>query len=73
MTKELSKQLCGLCGIEQTVDFTKPENAVKLYEIIHERPIEDYLQYLCTRITYEKGWSNEAMKAAIREAEWVYE
>lgn len=33
MTKELSKQLCELCGIEQTVDFTKPENFVRLYEL----------------------------------------
>lgn len=33
MTKELSKQLCELCGVEQTVDFTKPENFVRLYEL----------------------------------------
>ena len=33
MTKELSKQLCEQCGVEQTVDFTKPENFVRLYEL----------------------------------------
>ena len=25
MSKDLSKRLCELCGIEKTVDFTKPE------------------------------------------------
>lgn len=55
------------------LDFTKPENFVRLYEILYEQSLEDYLKYLCIRITYEKGWSNEAMKAAIREAEWVYD
>lgn len=73
MTKELSKQLCEQCGVEQTVDFTKPENFVRLYEILHGQSLEGYLKYLCIRITYEKGWSTEAMKAAIREAEWVYD
>lgn len=93
MTKDLSRQLCELCGIEgkwieyetETTDgcinlgsklvypdFTKPENFVRLYEILHGQSLEGYLKYLCIRITYEKGWSTEAMKAAIREAEWVY-
>ena len=58
---------------QRTIDFTKPENFVRLYEILHGQSLEDYLKYLCIRITYEKGWSNEAMKAAIREAEWVYD
>lgn len=72
MSNDLSKQLCELCGIKQTVDFTEPENFVRLYEILHGQSLKDYLKYLCIRITYEKC-SNEAMKAAIREAEWVYE
>lgn len=33
MTKELSKQLCEQCGVEQTVDFTKPENFVRLFNL----------------------------------------
>ena len=32
MSKDLSKQLCELCGIKGTVDFTKPENFVRLLE-----------------------------------------
>ncbi len=32
MNKDLSKQLCELCGIEKTVDFTKPDNFVRLLE-----------------------------------------
>lgn len=30
----LSQRLCKACGIEQAVDFTKPENFVKLFEAI---------------------------------------
>ena len=30
----LSQRLCKVCGIERTVDFTKPENFVKLFEAI---------------------------------------
>ena len=41
MTNNLSRQLCELCGIEQTVDFTKPENFVGLFNLI--TTIEDYL------------------------------
>ena len=56
MTKDLSKQLCELCGIEYektitddpeafvpyktTLDFTKPENFVRLFNLI--TTIEDY-------------------------------
>ena len=40
MNKDLSKRLCELCGIEQTIDFTKPENFVKLFSLI--TTIEDF-------------------------------
>lgn len=33
MSNDLSKQLCELCGIKQTVDFTKPENFVRLFDL----------------------------------------
>ena len=33
MRKGLSKQLCELCGIKGTVDFTKPENFVRLFNL----------------------------------------
>ena len=33
MSNDLSKQLCELCGIEKTVDFTKSENFVKLLNL----------------------------------------
>ena len=32
----LSKELCEICGIEQTVDFTTPENFVKLQKLMIE-------------------------------------
>ena len=37
MNNNLSRQLCELCGIEKTVDFTKPENFVRLLEIVSRR------------------------------------
>lgn len=36
----LSQQLCKACGIEQMVDFSKPENFVRLFNLI--TTIEDY-------------------------------
>lgn len=34
MSNNLSEQLCELCGIEKTVDFTKPANFVRLFDLI---------------------------------------
>ena len=42
MTKNLSRQLCELCGIKQTVDFTKPENFVRLFNLKWYLPDEEY-------------------------------
>ncbi len=36
MSNDLSQQLCELCGIERTVDFTKPENFVRLQKLLIE-------------------------------------
>lgn len=33
MSNNLSKELCELCGIEKTVDFTKSENFVRLLNL----------------------------------------
>ena len=33
----LSQQLCEICGIKKTVDFTKPENFVRLLEIVSKK------------------------------------
>lgn len=33
MTKELSKQICEICGIKDNVDFGEPENFCKLIEL----------------------------------------
>ena len=33
MNNNLSKQLCELCGIDKAVDFTKPENFVRLLNL----------------------------------------
>lgn len=41
MSKDLSQQLCELCGIEGTVDFTKPENFVRLLEILSDYMYDD--------------------------------
>lgn len=54
------------------LDFTKPENFVRLYEITSSTAKEGYLNYVCMRLTYEKSWVKDALAKAIREAEWVY-
>ncbi len=33
MTKNLSKQICEICGIKDNVDFFEPENFCKLIEL----------------------------------------
>lgn len=33
MTKEISRQICEECGIDLQLDFSKPENFVKLLEL----------------------------------------
>ena len=41
MSKDLSKQLCELCGIEKTLDFTQPENFVRLLEVLSNYMYDD--------------------------------
>ena len=41
MSKDLSRQLCELCGIEKTVDFTKSENFVRLLEVLSNYMYDD--------------------------------
>lgn len=45
----LSKELCELCGIEKTVDFTKPANFVRLFNLkVYECPDACTIAYLIT-------------------------
>ncbi len=37
MTKELSKQICEICGLENYVDFGKAENFVKLLRTVSKK------------------------------------
>lgn len=73
MTKDLSKQLCELCGIEQTVDFTKPENFVRLRGIVTGSTGEDFVKSLIMRLTFVNDCYSDKIKQSIREAEWVYD
>ena len=85
MTKDLSQQLCELCGIKQTVDFTKPENFVGLLKLAN-----DVLGSVHFATAYTKNKPhifeeqalihylpiaklNDSFQRAIREAEWVYD
>ena len=89
MSKDLSKQLCELCGIKQTVDFTKPENFVGLFNLtlpIRGIPsIAEFVTFEHLTITDSKDFLKKLIKSiqepytedevikSIREAEWVYE
>lgn len=53
MRKELSKQLCELCRIEKTVDFTKPENFAKLQKLMIEGGMGFDIQLVDYPITLE--------------------
>ena len=52
MTKNLSQQLCELCGIKQTVDFTKPENFARLFGLKWYLPGEEYGRQECSLSFY---------------------
>lgn len=103
MSNDLSRQLCELCGIEYektitddpeafvpyklTLDFTKPENFVRLLElkpygartifyIVTKTVVAQHLTGVYNRndfIFCLKSCLDESIKQAIREAEWVYE
>ena len=121
MTKELSKQLCELCGIEYVIedsckisdrywknshkikgihddyvqrycpynmectseceyfyekqiypDFTKPENFVRLLELITRQTKEQNLETMFNHLKVNIHLYTEQTKQSIREAEWVY-
>ena len=69
----LSRQLCELCGIEKTVDFTKSENFVRLLELITRRTKEQNLETMFNHLKVNIYPYTEQTKQSIREAEWVYE
>ena len=86
MSKDLSKQLCELCGIKQTVDFTKSENFVRLLKIWldifkkfrperHSRSMEPEEKLItdCLIRTSDDFYPVNKLKQSIREAGWVYE
>lgn len=92
MSKDLSKQLCELCGIEYekhepvaatngvvqaysktTLDFTKPENFVKLLELITKQTKEQNLETMLNHLKVNIYPYTEEVKQSIREAEWLYE
>ena len=54
MTRELSKQLCELCGIKGTVDFTKPENFVRLVNLIYTCGINQPFDYQLATLSAEE-------------------
>ena len=55
------------------LDFTKPENFVKLREIVTDLTTENFLKNLIMRLEFVTDSYSDEMKQAIREAEWVYE
>ena len=101
----LSQQLCELCGIEYektitddpeafvpyklTLDFTKPENFVRLFDLTLPQKgiptIAEFVTYEHLTITDSKDFLAKLIemlkddsyvadiKQSIREAEWVYE
>lgn len=105
MSNDLSRQLCELCGIEYektitddeeafvpyqvTLDFIKPENFVRLFDLTlpqkgiptiaefvtyEHLTIADSKDFLAKLIEMLKDDSYVAdIKQSIREAEWVYE
>lgn len=112
MTKELSKQLCELCGMKPKIryflnfldveyestkeniiahaeafrsdclkikrvirdypDFGKPENFVRLYQLINKQTTNEVLSRIVGQLQVEVGWHTDELKQSIREAEWVY-
>lgn len=88
MSNDLSKQLCELCGIEKTVDFTKPENFVRLFDLTLPirgiSSIGEFVTFEYLTITDSKDFLKKLIKSiqepytenevikSIREAEWVY-
>ena len=89
MSNDLSKQLCELCEIEKTVDFTKSENFVRLFDLTlpirGNSSIAEFVTFEYLTITDSKDFLKKLIKAiqepytenevikSIREAEWVYE
>ena len=89
MSNDLSKQLCELCGIEKTVDFTKSENFVRLFNLTLPirgiSSIAEFVTFEYLTITDSKDFLKKLIKAiqepyteyevikSIREAEWVNE
>ena len=73
MRKELSRQLCELCGIEGKVDFTKPENFVRLFGLITKQTKEQNLETMLNHLNVNLSPYMDEVKQSIREAEWVYE
>lgn len=62
MSKDLSKQLCELCGIEKKVDFTKCENFVRLQKLLIEGGMGFDIQaidFLPTMLQIRFCWDNE--------------
>lgn len=105
MSNDLSKQLCELCGIEYektitddpeafvpyklTLDFTKSENFVRLFDLTLPQKgiptIAEFVTYEHLTITDSKDFLKKLIKSiqepytenevikSIREAEWVYD
>lgn len=105
MSNSLSEQLCELCGIEYektitddpeafvpyklTLDFTKPENFVRLFNLTLPirgiSTIAEFVTFEYLTITDSKDFLKKLIKSiqepyaenevikSIREAEWVYE
>ena len=89
MTNDLNRQLCELCGIEKTVDFTKPENFVRLFDLkINNHTNALTIAYVVTNnyaicsteeflyyllCELRAGFAISNVKQSIREAEWVYD
>ena len=61
MSKDLSKQLCELCGIKGTVDFTKPENFARLLKIANDVFGKDNFLACFPRVTKKAGKTTDAI------------
>ncbi len=83
MTKTLSEELCEICGIKPKIiqdnedyhiealpDFTKPENFVKLLEIMTDETIKEKLSRIVRLLKVESGDFIYDKKQAIRKADW---
>ena len=89
MSNDLNNQLCELCGIEKTVDFTKSENFVRLFNLRTKRQksytVAELITLECMAIIDTKNFLENLIyiiksdmdvadiKQSIREAEWVYD